>query len=69
MILLSFLMLMAGSGLVWRGRSGKLLIFRFTPHGLRRLPLETTRSCRISSSTLFWNALLCRGGIALKAGR
>jgi hypothetical protein len=28
-----------------------LLILRLTPRGLRRLRLETTRSCRISSST------------------
>jgi len=67
MILIAFLMLMAGRGLVWRGRSGKLLIFRSTPRGLRGLRLETTRPCRISSSALLWNALLCRGGIALKA--
>ena len=40
-----------GSGGTPRGRSGKLLIFRFTPRGLRRPRLETTRSCRISSST------------------
>ena len=30
-----------------RGRSGYVLIFRFTPRGLRRLRLELTRSCRI----------------------
>jgi len=40
-----------GSGRARRGRSGKLLILRFTPRGLRRPRLETTRSCRISSST------------------
>jgi hypothetical protein len=34
-----------------RGRSGKLLILRFTPRGLRRHRLETTRSCKISPST------------------
>jgi hypothetical protein len=62
MILIAFLMLMADSGLLWRGRSGKLLILRFTLRGLRRGRLETTRSCRISSSTLLWSALLCRGG-------
>ena len=33
------------------GRRGNLLILRFTPRGLHRLRLETTRSCRISSST------------------
>jgi hypothetical protein len=32
-------------------RSGKLLILRLTPRGLRRLRLELTRSCRISSRT------------------
>jgi len=63
MILIAFLMLMARSGLVWRGRSVKLLILRFTPRGLRGLRLETTRPCRISSSALLWNALLSRGGI------
>ena len=35
----------------WFRRSGKLLIFRLTPRGLRRPPLKTTRSSRISSST------------------
>jgi hypothetical protein len=29
-----------------------------TPRGLRRLRLETTRSWRISSSTLLWNIFL-----------
>src|SRR5438034_7143850 len=38
-------------GLAWRGRSGKLLILRLTPRGLRRPRLEATRSCRISPST------------------
>jgi hypothetical protein len=61
-------MLMAGRGLVWRGRSGRLLIFRFTPRGLRGLQLETTRSCMISSSTQLWNALLSRRGIADEEG-
>ena len=68
MIPIAFLMLMAGSGLVWRGRSGKLLIFRFTPHGLRRLPLETTPHWRISARTLLRNALLSRGGERIKQG-
>jgi hypothetical protein len=40
---------MAGS-LTLRGRMGKLLILRFTPRGLRRPRLDTTRSCRISLS-------------------
>jgi len=35
MILIAFLMLMAGSGWAWRGWSRKLLILRFTPRGLR----------------------------------
>jgi hypothetical protein len=39
-----------GGGLSPRRRSGKLLILRLTARGLRRLRLETTRSCRISSS-------------------
>ena len=59
MVLIAFLMLMAGSGLAWQGRSGKSLIFPFTPRGLRRMHLETTRPCRTSSSTLLGNALLC----------
>jgi hypothetical protein len=67
MILIAFLIL-AGSSFVWRGLSGKLLVFRFTPRGLRGLRLETTRSCRISSSTLLWNALLPRGEAADEAG-
>ncbi|MGH8534511.1 MAG: hypothetical protein ACREV1_17795, partial [Gammaproteobacteria bacterium] len=51
MILMASRMLIGGNGLVCRGRSGKLLILRFTPRGLRRLRLDTTRSWRISSST------------------
>ncbi len=35
---------MRGWDLLCRGRSGKLLILRLTPRGLRRLRLETTRS-------------------------
>jgi hypothetical protein len=50
-ILMAFLMMMRGSDLYVRGRSGKLLILRLTPRKLRRLRLETTRSWRISSST------------------
>src|ERR1039458_796065 len=45
-----------------RGRSGKLLILRFTPRGLRRPRLDTTRSCKISAKTLSWSAFLSRGG-------
>ena len=56
--LTAFSGLIGGNGLIPRGRSGKLLIFRFTPRGLRRLRLETTRSCRISSSTFLWNIFL-----------
>jgi hypothetical protein len=50
-ILTAFLMLMRGSDLFVRSRIGKLLILRLTPRKLRRLRLETTRSCRSSSST------------------
>ena len=57
-ILIAFSGLIGGNGLIPRGRSGKLLIFRFTPRGLRRLRLETTRSCGISSSTFLWNIFL-----------
>ena len=49
--LMAFSMLIGGSELCVRRRSGKLLIFRLTPRGFRRLRLEPTRSCRISSST------------------
>jgi FkbM family methyltransferase len=42
--LMIFLMSTGGSGLFVRRRSGKLLILRLTPRGLRRLRLETTRS-------------------------
>ena len=55
-------MLIGGGGLSARRRSGKQLILRLTPRGLRRFRLETTRSCRISSSTFSWKAFLCRGG-------
>jgi hypothetical protein len=44
MILMALRMSILGRGLAWRGRSGKLLILRLTPRGLRRLRLETTRS-------------------------
>src|SRR5712691_3406963 len=60
--LMAFLMLTGGGGLFVRRRSGKLLILRLTPRGLRRLRLETTRSWRISSSTASCKARLCRGG-------
>ena len=49
--LMAFSMLIGGSELCVRRRSGKLLIFRLTPRGFRRLRLEPTRSCRSSSST------------------
>ena len=45
-----------------RGGSGKLLILRFTPRGLRRHRLETTCSCRISARTDSCNAFFARGG-------
>ena len=51
MILIAVEISMAGRGLARGGRSGKLLILRLTPRGLRRLRLDTTRSCRISSRT------------------
>jgi len=35
---------------------------RFTPRGLIRLRLDTTRSSRISSRIASWNAFLFRGG-------
>jgi hypothetical protein len=54
-ILIALSGLIGGSGWMRRGRRGKLLIFRFTPLGWRWLRLETTRSCRISSSTFLWN--------------
>src|ERR1035441_1546346 len=44
MILMALRMSILGRGSTWRGRSGKLLILRLTPRGLRRLRLETTRS-------------------------
>ena len=44
MILMALRISIFGRGLTWRGRSGKLLILRLTPRGLRRLRLETTRS-------------------------
>src|ERR1700686_2995173 len=52
-----------------RGRSGKLLILRFTPRGLRRPRLDTTRSWRISTSTASWNALFARGGKSAVEGQ
>jgi hypothetical protein len=39
-----------------------LLILRFSPRGLIRLRLETTRSSRISSTIASWKTFLCRGG-------
>lgn len=51
-ILMAFLISIGGRGFARRGRSGKLLILRLIPRGLRRLRLETTRSSRISLSTL-----------------
>ena len=45
-----------------RGRSGKLLIFRFTARGRRRRRLETTRTCKISLSIVSWNPGLSCGG-------
>ena len=65
-IRMAFVMLIGGGGLSARGRSGKQLILRLTPRGLRRFRLETTRSWRISSSTASWKACLRRGGIAGK---
>ena len=56
------------SGLFVRRRSGKLLILRLTPRGLRRLRLETTRSCRISSSTAHERLSSAEGGMAAKRG-
>jgi hypothetical protein len=50
-ILTAFLMLIGFSWVAVFRRSGKLLILRLTPRGLRRLRLELTRSCRISSRT------------------
>ncbi len=41
-----------GMGLAARERIGKLLIFRLTARGLRRLRLEATRSWRISARVL-----------------
>jgi hypothetical protein len=43
-ILMALQMSILGRGLTWRGWSGKLLILRLTPQGLRRLRLEATRS-------------------------
>ena len=51
MILIAFRRLIGSSGSACGGRRGKLLILRFTPRKFRRLRLETTRSCRISSRT------------------
>jgi predicted small metal-binding protein len=50
-ILMALRILILGSGLTRRGRSGKLLILRLTPRGFRRHRLDTTRSWRISSRT------------------
>ena len=45
-----------------RFRTGQPLIFRLIALGLRRDLLETASSSSISSSTLWWNAGLSRGG-------
>jgi hypothetical protein len=50
-ILIAFWESIDGNGFACRGRRGKLLILRFTPRKFRRLRLETTRSCWISSRT------------------
>jgi len=50
-ILMAWQMSMGDSRLGPRGRSGKLLILRLTPRGLRRLRLEATISSRSSSNT------------------
>ena len=55
-ILMCFSISWMGGEMGWFRRRGKLLIFRFTPRGLRRPRLETTRSSSISSSTASWNA-------------
>jgi len=68
MILVAFLMVMTGSGLVWRGRGVKLLVLRFMPRGLRGLRLEITRSCRISPARCYGTPSCVEGGIAMKAG-
>src|ERR1035441_8598188 len=52
-----------------RERNGKLLILRFTPRGLRRPRLDTTRSCKISANTRSWNAFLARGGNSAVGGQ
>jgi hypothetical protein len=59
---MQLLMLIDAKGLESRRRTGKLLILRLTPRGLRRLRLDTTRSSRSSSKTLSWNAFQCPGG-------
>ena len=41
---MAFVMSILGTGAADRSRSGKLLILRLTPRGLRRFRLETTRS-------------------------
>src|SRR4030042_1664216 len=40
MILIDISMSTGGRGVAWRGRSGKLLLWRLTPRGLRRLRLS-----------------------------
>ena len=62
MIMMAWAMLYGGGFGSPRRRSGKLLILRLTPRGLRRWQRATTRSCRISSSTLSWKAALWCGG-------
>src|SRR5450759_1452822 len=58
-----------GIGSEPRRRTGKMLILRLTPRGLRRLRLDTARSSRISSNTPSWNAALSPGGNSGKAGK
>ena len=39
-----------------------MLILRFTPRGILRPRLDTTRSCRISASSALWNSFHRGGG-------
>src|SRR3990170_7290850 len=68
MIIMHFKMLIGVKGVESRRRSGKLVILRLTPRGLRRLRLDTTRSCNISSNKASWNAVRCRGGNSREQG-
>src|SRR5260370_34160781 len=61
-ILMASRMLMLGSERACLGRSGKLLILRLTPRGLRRFRLDTPRSWRISSRTTVCNFFSCSCG-------